>query len=189
MQAVLRRLPRGAPANQKLTKPLPRRGRPPGAAKGRVPAQPARGRRALCLHLLYVPGRHGLRCCQCGRRRRHQRYEPARPRRQNANAAVVVSVDGATLTTTRPRLWRSSAGWSRRPTARAAGIPRPGGDGRQLLAGRGALELGAVQPTYPRGVTPYDLGSLLPGELSGALRDGLTALAASWPLTVPPTRC
>ena len=36
-------------------------------------------------------------------------------------------------------------------------------------------ELGAVQPTYPRGVTPCDLGSLLPGELSGALRDGVTA--------------
>ena len=44
-----------------------------------------------------------------------------------------------------------------------------------FLAGHGALELGAVQPTYPRGVTPCDLGSLLPGELSGALRDGLTA--------------
>jgi len=44
-----------------------------------------------------------------------------------------------------------------------------------FLAGRGALELGAVQPTYPRGVTPCDLGSLLPDDLSGALREGLTA--------------
>ena len=32
-----------------------------------------------------------------------------------------------------------------------------------------------MQPTYPRGVTPCDLGSLLPDDLSGALRAGLTA--------------
>ena len=44
-----------------------------------------------------------------------------------------------------------------------------------FLAGRGKLELGAVQPTYPRGVTPCDLGSLLPGELAADLRDGITA--------------
>ena len=44
-----------------------------------------------------------------------------------------------------------------------------------FLAGRGKLELGAVQPSYPRGVTPCDLGSLLPGELAADLRDGITA--------------
>ena len=44
-----------------------------------------------------------------------------------------------------------------------------------FLAGRGELQLGAVQPTYPRGVTPANLGALLPDELSGALREGLTA--------------
>ena len=32
-----------------------------------------------------------------------------------------------------------------------------------------------MQPTNPRGVTPCDLGSLLPDDLSGALREGLTA--------------
>ena len=32
-----------------------------------------------------------------------------------------------------------------------------------------------MQPTYPRGVTPCDLGGLLPDDLSGALREGLTA--------------
>ena len=35
--------------------------------------------------------------------------------------------------------------------------------------------LDRVEPTYPRGVTPCDLGSLLPTELGGALREGLTA--------------
>ena len=32
-----------------------------------------------------------------------------------------------------------------------------------------------MQPTYPRGVVPYDLGSLLPGELAETLRTGLRA--------------
>ena len=32
-----------------------------------------------------------------------------------------------------------------------------------------------MKPTYPRGVTACDLGSLLPGELTGALRAGLSA--------------
>ena len=32
-----------------------------------------------------------------------------------------------------------------------------------------------VQPTYNRGVVPADLGSLLPAELTGALRAGLRA--------------
>ena len=32
-----------------------------------------------------------------------------------------------------------------------------------------------MQPTYPRGVTACDLGALLPGELTGALRAGLAA--------------
>ncbi len=44
-----------------------------------------------------------------------------------------------------------------------------------FLEGRGALELASVQPTYPRGIVPQDLGSLLPDELSGTLRDGLRA--------------
>ena len=55
VQAVLRRLPRRAPANRNRQEPLPRRRRPPGAAGGRVPAQPARHRRAVRLHLLHVP--------------------------------------------------------------------------------------------------------------------------------------
>ena len=42
-------------------------------------------------------------------------------------------------------------------------------------AGAGTLCIGALAPTYPRGVTACDLGSLLPGELTGALRAGLSA--------------
>ena len=66
---------------------------------------------------------------------------------RNANAAVVVSVDGGDFDN----------------------------DPAKAVAFQRRLELGAVQPTYPRGVTPCDLGSLLPDDLSGALREGLTA--------------
>ena len=41
------------------------------------------------------------------------------------------------------------------------------------LDGGSELALDRVQPSYPRGVTPCDLGSLLPDELSAALRQGL----------------
>ena len=95
---------------------------------------------------------------------------------KNANAAVVVSVDGrdfdndpAKAVAFQRRLEQAAY------RAGGGGYLAPAETVGSFLAGRGALELGAVQPTYPRGVTPCDLGSLLPGELSGALRDGLTA--------------
>ena len=96
---------------------------------------------------------------------------------KNANAAVVVSVDGRDFDNDPAR-----AVAFQRQLEQAA--YRAGGGGYlapaetvgSFLAGRGALELGTVQPSYPRGVTPCDLGSLLPAELGGALRQGLTAL-------------
>ena len=51
----------------------------------------------------------------------------------------------------------------------------PGQNVRSFLEGAGTLHAGVVKPTYPRGVTACDLGSLLPGELTGALRAGLSA--------------
>ena len=44
-----------------------------------------------------------------------------------------------------------------------------------FLANQPSSAAGRVAPTYPRGVTACDLGSLLPGELTGALRAGLSA--------------
>ncbi len=95
---------------------------------------------------------------------------------KNANAAVVVSVDGRDFDND-----PAKAVAFQRQLEQAA--YRAGGGGYlapaetvgSFLAGRGQLELGAVQPTYPRGVTPADLGALLPDELSSALREGLTA--------------
>ena len=103
---------------------------------------------------------------------------------KNANAAVIVSVDGRDFDNDPAR-----AVAFQRQLEQAA--YRAGGGGYlapaetvgSFLAGRGALELGTVQPSYPRGVTPCDLGSLRPAALGGALRQGLTAfgrkLAAS----------
>ena len=95
---------------------------------------------------------------------------------RNANAAVVVSVDGGDFDNDPAK----AVAFQRRleqAAYRAGGgnYLAPAETVGSFLAGRGALELGAVQPTYPRGVTPCDLGSLLPDDLSGALREGLTA--------------
>ena len=46
---------------------------------------------------------------------------------------------------------------------------------QSFLEGRGQLKIGRVQPTYNRGVTAADLGSLLPEELAQTLRAGLRA--------------
>ena len=61
--------------------------------------------------------------------------------------------------------------------ARAGGgaYRAPAETAASFLQGRGRLELGAVQPSYPRGVTEADLGSLLPAELARALREGYAA--------------
>ena len=95
---------------------------------------------------------------------------------KNANAAVVVSVDGSDFDNDpvqavafqrqlEQAAYRAGGGEYRAP-AQTVG---------SFLAGGSALALDRVEPTYPRGVTPCDLGSLLPTELGGALREGLTA--------------
>lgn len=94
----------------------------------------------------------------------------------NANAAVVISVDGkdfdndpAKAVAFQQRLEQAAY------RAGGGGYLAPAETVGSFLAGQGRLDLGTVQPSYPRGVTPCDLGALLPGELSGALRQGLTA--------------
>ncbi|MDD6320526.1 MAG: hypothetical protein PUA63_06660 [Oscillospiraceae bacterium] len=95
---------------------------------------------------------------------------------RNANAAVVVSVDGSDFgedpteaVAFQRRLeqaaYRAGGGAYRAPAETV----------QSFLEGRGQLELGRVQPTYPRGVTPCDLGGLLPDELASDLRTGLRA--------------
>ncbi len=92
---------------------------------------------------------------------------------QNANAAVVVGVDGADFgqdpaaaIAFQRRLERAAF------AAGGGGYAAPAETAGSFLSGRGRLEPRTVQPTYPRGVTPCDLGALLPAELTAALRAG-----------------
>lgn len=95
---------------------------------------------------------------------------------RNANAAVVVSVDGRDFDND-PDKAVAFQRQLEQAAFRAGGgnYAAPAETVGSFLQGKGRLDLGAVQPTYPRGVVPCDLGSLLPGELSAALRQGLTA--------------
>ena len=97
---------------------------------------------------------------------------------QNANAAVVVSVDGRDFggdpekaVAFQRRLEQAAY----RAGSGLAPYAAPAETVGSFLEGRGRLELDRVQPTYPRGVTPCDLGSLLPGDLAAAMRAGLRA--------------
>ncbi len=95
---------------------------------------------------------------------------------RNANAAVVVSVDGRDFDND-PAKAVAFQRQLEQAAFRAGGgsYAAPAETVGSFLQGKGCLDLGAVQPTYPRGVVPCDLGSLLPDELSAALRQGLTA--------------
>ena len=95
---------------------------------------------------------------------------------KNANAAVVVSVDGrdfgqdpAKAIAFQRQLERAAY------AAGGGGYAAPAETVQSFLQGKGRLDLDRVQPTYDRGVRAFDLGSLLPEELAGTLRTGLSA--------------
>ena len=95
---------------------------------------------------------------------------------KNANAAVVVSVDGRDFDQDPLKAIAFQRQLER--TAFAAGgggYKAPASHMAAFLEGRAGLEIGQVEPTYDRGITPADLGALLPEELSGSLRQGLMA--------------
>ena len=97
---------------------------------------------------------------------------------RNANAAVVVSVSGADF----GQDPRRAIAFQRELEAKACAAGRAAGpyaapaeNIRSFLEGQGQLHIGSVEPTYDRGVTAADLGSLLPAELADTLRAGLRA--------------
>ena len=98
---------------------------------------------------------------------------------KNANAAVVVSVNGTDFANDPRqaiafRAGAGSKGLRGRPCGRALRRPRPRTSGA-FWKGRGSCTSAAWNPTYDRGVTAADLGSLLPAELADTLRAGLRA--------------
>ena len=97
---------------------------------------------------------------------------------KNANAAVVVSVDGRDF----DQDPRKAIAFQRELEQRAyqagcvaGAYAAPAENVQSFLEGKGQLRIGAVEPTYDRGVTACDLGSLLPEELAQTLRTGLRA--------------
>ena len=100
----------------------------------------------------------------------------------NANAAVVVSVDGADFGQDPAK----AIAFQRQleQAAFAAGgrdYTAPAEDMASFLQGEGKLRIGRVEPTYSRGVRGADLGALLPKELADTLRTGLGAFGRKLP--------
>ena len=95
---------------------------------------------------------------------------------KNANAAVVVSVDGRDFDQDPARAIAFQRQLEQAAyRAGGGGYAAPAENVPSFLGGQGRLTIGRVQPTYDRGVTPYDLGSLLPEELAATMRTGLSA--------------
>ena len=95
---------------------------------------------------------------------------------KNANAAVVVSVDGRDFDQDPARAIAFQRQLEQAAyRAGGGGYAAPAENVPSFLAGQGRLNIGRVRPTYDRGVTPYDLGSLLPEELAATMRTGLSA--------------
>ena len=95
---------------------------------------------------------------------------------KNANAAVVVSVDGNDFS--QDPFQAIEFQRKLEQAAFAAGgkdYTAPAENVQSFLNAQGKLKIGAVEPTYFRGVQAYDLGSLLPQELADTLRTGLSA--------------
>ena len=92
----------------------------------------------------------------------------------NANAAVVVSVDGADFHEDPRQAIAFQRGLEQAAfAAGGGGYAAPAQTMNGFLAQKAALDLKRVQPTYDRGVMAADLNRLLPEELAAALRQGL----------------
>ena len=95
---------------------------------------------------------------------------------KNANAAVVVSVDGRDFDQDPARAIAFQRQLEQAAyRAGGGGYAAPAKNVPSFLAGQGRLTIGRVQPTYDRGVVAADLGALLPQELAETLRAGLRA--------------
>ena len=101
---------------------------------------------------------------------------------KNANAAVVVSVGPQDFDGDAKKAIAFQRALEQRAyAAGGGGYAAPAQSMEGFLSGRAALAHGAVQPTYPRGVRPAELGGLLGEELAGALRAGLRAFGRKLP--------
>ena len=101
---------------------------------------------------------------------------------KNANVAVVVGVGPQDFDGDAKKAIAFQRALEQRAyAAGGGGYAAPAQSMEGFLSGRAALAHGAVQPTYPRGVRPAELGGLLGEELAGALRAGLRAFGRKLP--------
>lgn len=100
---------------------------------------------------------------------------------KNANAAVVVGVEPADFHDDPVQAIAFQRELEAKAFAVHGGYIAPAENIDSFLRGEGRLTIGAVTPTYPRGVAAADLGSLLPAPMTGALRAGLARFAQLQP--------
>ena len=114
----------------------------------------------------------------------------------NANAAVVAEVKPEEFGGDAMRAVAFQRELERAAFALTGSYAAPAQDLDGFLTGRPGLRLGRVEPTYPCGVIPAELGALFPERITTALRDGLRAFGRKLPgycaadtlLTGPETR-
>ena len=95
---------------------------------------------------------------------------------KNANAAVVVSVNGNDFAQDPAKAIAFQRELEHRAyTAGGGGYRAPASNVQSFLNGSAELHITAVEPTYDRGVVGCDLGSLLPQPLAETMRAGLRA--------------
>lgn len=92
---------------------------------------------------------------------------------KNANAAVVVGVDGADFGQDPAKAIAFQRSLEKAAFDRHGEYIAPAENIQSFLRKEGRLSITDVKPTYSRGVKAADLGSLLPDHLAQALRAGL----------------
>ena len=97
---------------------------------------------------------------------------------RNANSAVCVSVSAEDFGSNPLKAMDFQRNLERAAYAAAGGgYAAPGSDMGSFLEGKRGLKTGRIEPTYPRGLTAFDLEKLFGSELSECLRGGLRAFA------------
>ena len=94
---------------------------------------------------------------------------------KNANSAVVAGVDGQDFADVFAAVQFQQALERAAFAAGGGNFAAPAQTVRGFLGQKPLLSDSYVKPTYARGVTPYDIGSLLPQNLAASLREGLAA--------------
>ena len=92
---------------------------------------------------------------------------------KNANSAVAVSVGEKDFKSCAEAVEFQRKLEKAAFCAGGGGYKAPCQNTNLFLSSKAGLNIKSVEPTYPRGVVPYDIGKLFPEKLSETLRQGL----------------